>query len=244
VFGFEDKKWKKKKARSEVDYQDSEFGFELLGGTGIRLGWLLNYRAVTINDTESNATQSAVDLYFIDQEAKTFKVNVQYAPYILVAADDHLREVETYLRRKYQAQVLSASTVDKEDLDLSNHLSGLQRAYIKLTFRNTQDLVAVRNELLTIIKKNKLTTTKGKGARVSDATDFLDFITDLREFDVLYHMRVAIDLDVRVAYWYALPPGQTHERAPPLRQMPRPTPLRRGLDRCTAAAVATGRPMC
>lgn len=36
-----------------------------------------------------------------------------------------------------------------------NHLSGLQRRLLKLTFDNVQDLMTVKSELLPIVKRNK-----------------------------------------------------------------------------------------
>lgn len=37
--------------------------------------------------------------------------------------------------------------VDKEDLDLVNHLSGATQKYLKLSFKNIQDFMTVRSEL-------------------------------------------------------------------------------------------------
>ena len=34
--------------------------------------------------------------------------------------------------------------------------------------------------------------------------DFLDAITDIREYDVPYHSRVCIDLDIRMSLWYKI----------------------------------------
>ena len=45
--------------------------------------------------------------------------------------------------------------VDKEDLDLVNHLSGKTQKYLKLSFKNIQDLMTVRAELLIIVQKNQ-----------------------------------------------------------------------------------------
>lgn len=34
--------------------------------------------------------------------------------------------------------------------------------------------------------------------------DYLDAITDIREYDVPYHSRVCIDLDIRMSLWYKI----------------------------------------
>ena len=42
------------------------------------------------------------------------------------------QEVDGYLRRKYTTSIRDIETVSKEDLDLKNHLSGLQRRLLKV----------------------------------------------------------------------------------------------------------------
>jgi DNA polymerase elongation subunit (family B) len=46
-----------------------------------------------------------------------------------------------------------------------------------------------------------------------DARDAADYIVDIRESDVQYYTRVAIDLDVRCGRWYDVR-RQVSERAP------------------------------
>ena len=49
-----------------------------------------------------------------------------------VLQDDAEQEVDGYLRRKYTTAIRDIETVSKEDLDLKNHLSGLQRKLLKV----------------------------------------------------------------------------------------------------------------
>ena len=56
-------------------------------------------------------------------------------------------EVEDYLRRKFSKTLLSLQKVEKDDLSLPNHLLGNKRNLIKLLFKNTQDLISVKNVL-------------------------------------------------------------------------------------------------
>lgn len=101
----------------------------------------------------------------------------------------------------------------KEDLDLPNHLVGLKQKYLKLNFLTITDLTKVRNEIMTTVKKTKermkSTTaysellaeslTERKGSRASNA---LENIIDMREFDVPFHVRVSIDKAIFVGTWY------------------------------------------
>ncbi len=45
--------------------------------------------------------------------------------------EDMEREVDSYLRRKHPTAISAIEAVSKEDLDLKNHLSGLQQRLLK-----------------------------------------------------------------------------------------------------------------
>jgi len=60
-----------------------------------------------------------------------------------------------YLNKTFEGRIEQIDYVDKEDLNLVNHLSGLTQKYLKLSFRNVSELVEMRNELMPLIKKNK-----------------------------------------------------------------------------------------
>ena len=125
--------------------------------------------------------------------------------------------------RRYEGLLLSCQPVEVEDLSQLNHLSGLQRTYIKLSFRNVFDLMTVRNSLLYIVNQNKKTIErKTAGAllgtngaeregRELDSyqlkqrrkrDEVLDMLVDIREYDVPYITRVQIVLDIRAGCWY------------------------------------------
>jgi hypothetical protein len=62
--------------------------------------------------------------------------------------------VEDGLRRKFARLVERMERVQKEDLDLPNHLSGLRRTYLKLHFRNVSDLEKVKRVLMPLALRN------------------------------------------------------------------------------------------
>jgi len=118
-------------------------------------------------------------------------------------------EVEAYIRRRYEGEISDIEIVEKEDLDLKNHLSGLKRKYLKLQFDTVQQLMRVRNDLLHVVEKNeeKLDAVEAFETihgvkRVERPQDYINYIIDLREYDVPYHVRFAIDNDVRCGQWY------------------------------------------
>jgi DNA polymerase epsilon subunit 1 len=130
-------------------------------------------------------------------------------------------EVEEFIRRSYAKEVISVVGVDKEDLDLVNHLSGATRRYMKISFLTVQALLSVRGKLMGKINKNRrrlgvdetyaemgggddAAMTAGTVAADSAARqkDFTDYIYDIREYDVTYYQRFAVDKGVRVGMWY------------------------------------------
>ena len=47
--------------------------------------------------------------------------------------DEMEREVDAYLRRKFETAIRNVEEVQMEDLDLKNHLSGLKRTLLKVS---------------------------------------------------------------------------------------------------------------
>lgn len=114
------------------------------------------------------------------------------------------------LHKTYEDLLKSVDVVAKEDLDLINHLSGKKGKFIKLSFRNVQELMEVKKALSVIVQKNKEDEEKldafdidghmkGETKRSS-----LGFIKEIREYDVAYHIRMMIDCEIRCAGWYEI----------------------------------------
>ena len=95
-----------------------------------------------------------MNCYFMQQDGETFKAQVRYAPYFLILATkpECEHDVEAFLRRRYEGKIHDVEIVDKEDLDLKNHLSGLTQRYLKVVFATVQDLMDVRREVMPLVK--------------------------------------------------------------------------------------------
>lgn len=182
-------------------------------------GWLTNFCPTLIADTETGAARSAVDLYFMRMDGSAFRVALPYCPYFFLAvAEGHVKEVELALRRQYDAHIAAVDVVEKIDLDAKNHLSGLKTPLLKVSFLTVQALVHVRAQLQPIIAHNAATASTTSSAVAGSAasgdiedlvggssggtTTALNFIKEMREYDVPYHIRTVIDLDIRAALWY------------------------------------------
>jgi len=79
-------------------------------------------------DKDSGHMISVVACYFMCQDGSMFKAEVPYAPYFYlhVAAGAEM-EMDGWLRRKFNDSIKEVELVEKEDLDLKNHLAGIKR---------------------------------------------------------------------------------------------------------------------
>ncbi|KAG2382234.1 hypothetical protein C9374_005436 [Naegleria lovaniensis] len=238
------KEFRERKKLEEIEIDKRFFGAPIEGTK--QLGWLLNFRSTSVpeklatggSEMEDNIHSSSLDvsavvLYFISDEGEYFSVTKVFEPYFYIAVkDDHsFTEVSNYLTSL--DPLVSLDIVEKEDLNKMNHLSGIKAKFMKLKFKNVQQLMEMRSKLLPIIEKNKKKNQNSfevleeelleekdfedeflddlddyergirrkRKAKLS-TMDCVDKIIDIREYDIKYHIRCAIDSDLRVGYWY------------------------------------------
>lgn len=226
----------KKELVEKIDQMDALMGFERFeqgdhDGAKPRKGWLINMHATTVPTDDYMPGYSGVDFYFLDSEGGTFKSTIQYDPYFfLMVMPGKESEVEEALKKSLeQFNVKSVTRELKEDLALPNHLVGIKRTLIRLTFHNITDLLMGRRFLTPTIKENQTkrdtrdvfqvlnlnkssnitggineyhTDISKPSSRSENVSDPLSFIDDIREYDVPYHVRVSIDKAIRVGKWY------------------------------------------
>ncbi|CAF1430205.1 unnamed protein product [Rotaria sordida] len=167
--------------RSRIKYHiDQLYRCLLYSGFEERIGWLYSLQPCELFDEERRRFVSALDLYFIG------------------------------------------------DIDLPNHLSGIQHTFIRLRFHDINDSMKAYKELQPIVKRNiecekkqqshpelvvlKRTISSNSTSdlivdglsNANVAEKQIDGIIELREFDVLYHIRVCIDLKINVGLWYGV----------------------------------------
>ncbi|KAA8544223.1 hypothetical protein F0562_022235 [Nyssa sinensis] len=189
---------------------ESNLGFDLFSEGEKRLGWLLTLASSSWEDRDTRKVYSCVDLYFVCQDGSTFKSKYKFRPYFYAATKDKMEmDVEAYLRRRYESQIADIEIVEKEDLNLKNHLSGLHKSYLKISFDTVQQLMHVKSDLMHVVERNQAKFDAAEayesiltGKSKEQIQDFIDCIIDLREYDVPYHVRFAIDNDVRCGQWY------------------------------------------
>ena len=224
-----------------ADSIDESMGFLRFEAGKKRVGWLCNMHSTSLGQANvdtfggggagGGSGRAGVDFYFLGdgENGENFKATVQYDPYFLIAVKrGREAEVEEWCKRMFEGLVKAISRVEKEDLQMPNHLLGYRRTFLQLEFENVQDLLAVRKTLLPIAEKNKsnvkamdtyaevVNATGGFdifdeeklqgdiSSRYNGVLEASDFIVDIREYDVPYHVRLAIDKDIRIGKWYTV----------------------------------------
>lgn len=141
--------------------------------------------------------------------------------------------IEEWLMKKYEGIICRITRERKEDLQMPNHLMGHRRLFLQIHFRNVSDLLAVRRDIMPLALANaakldavdayaeviqatsnvsvsiELETEWDAAAEMGasgrgSSSDPRDGIIDIREYDVPYYLRVAIDNEMRVGLWYAV----------------------------------------
>lgn len=174
---------------------------------------------------EDRRLVAALDLFFIQMDGSRFKASVVYEPYFLVLPSaQHSLEVARYLQKKFTGHLSKIEHIKKDDLDMANHLIGLQQNFLKLSFANNTAMNKVRREIMAVVRKNRerektntnyiklLSSSLAHGSMDAShghsstggakSTEYLDYIVDIREYDVPYHVRVSIDLKLNCGLWY------------------------------------------
>ncbi|KAI5863661.1 DUF1744-domain-containing protein [Durotheca rogersii] len=156
----------------------------------------------------------------------TFKATIEYEPYFVIACrKGRESEVEEWAKRVPGGGLVhNVRRVEKEDLSMPNHLLGYRRTFLELHFRNVSDLMTARRDIMPIAEKNRKSmgaidvyaevASEQAGIDLFDDSrdddtrnnasfsDASEYIVDIREYDVPYHVRVMIDMDIRVGKWY------------------------------------------
>lgn len=107
--------------------------------------------------------------------------------------------MSSFLMKKFSKLIKKIEICSKEDLELMNHLSGLKQNYLKLLFNNVNDLMKLKKEVVHYVEKNKKKIDL-EFSQLNYNENMFDQIYDIREYDVPYHVRVAIDNKFNVVY--------------------------------------------
>lgn len=135
---------------------DESMGFARYDSGKKKMGWLCNMHSTTVEDDKIPGGRAGVEYYFLEEDGGTFKATVEYNPYFLLAVKKGREaEVEEWCRRKFEGLVKSVKRIEKEDLQMPNHLLGYRRMFLQLAFENVADLLSVRKAVMPIAEKNK-----------------------------------------------------------------------------------------
>lgn len=208
----------KQLVNNKVDNFEERIGIRYDETHSKRVGYLGNVKPSTFLDKDQ-VERAALLCYFIDEQGEWFKALFAYEPYFYLKCESKdIKDVIVFLNNQFESLVSQIEYVDKVDLNLPNHLSGKTQKYIKMSFKNVEDLLSVRKELHSVIEQSLETISKKvesenifmKDVEVQHEENFLNKITELREYDVTYYNRACIDNEIRVSYWYEIHMEDAH----------------------------------
>jgi len=170
--------------------------------------FLLNAKSFRYKPEDSPVECACVLLYFLDESGKLIKGLYSYEPYFFIKCKAEVaKDMMPFIHKNFADTVASVDFVKtKMDLAQPGHLMGQTQLLLKLKFKNVQDLVNTRNQLRPIVEANKNRAEREglywQENQKSDTENMMNYITEIREDDVLYHARVMIDEDIRCSFWY------------------------------------------
>ncbi|GMM40373.1 DNA polymerase epsilon catalytic subunit [Hanseniaspora uvarum] len=202
---------------------DSRFDFNPVpANSPEKVGWLSNIHPILTNDIDTETGEinsmngvSGVDLYWLDIEGGYYKTSHFFKPYLFVLLNENINSLlaenidkvfngcEQFLKRDISG-IQELKIMDREDLKMDNHLTGLQRKMIKISFGSELEMNQARFRLNRLIASN--VSNFGDNGHIN-STKPEDFIVDIREYDVPFHTRVMIDIDLRVGKWFTYKNG-------------------------------------
>ncbi|WVN90957.1 DNA polymerase epsilon catalytic subunit A [Cryptococcus depauperatus CBS 7841] len=225
-------KFEEIKSYDDIDEKIGFWRFESDKAEGEeKIGWLINMHQTLIKSDVHLNGLAAVDYYFIEDHGGSFKVTIPYEPYFYLSCRNGTEGmVEEWLLKKYEGILIRVEMEKKWDLSLPNHLLSAPPILLKLFFHNTADLQALRRDLLPLAQSNSQKFTavdayadvvsaeaaangrheeeKAWGAeddiRKKKDREPSECVIEVREHDLAYHLRVAIDLNIRVGLWYTV----------------------------------------
>jgi DNA polymerase epsilon subunit 1 len=101
---------------------------------------------------ETGIEKSGMDLYFIERgidgnRGENFKATVFFEPYFYLDVSDPRRmmEIANALIKRFEG--CKVVPVEREDLDLPNHLSGKKHPFLKMSFGTTNEVMDAKSQL-------------------------------------------------------------------------------------------------
>jgi DNA polymerase epsilon subunit 1 len=168
------------------------------------MGYLFNMKQTRHYD-EGGRTLTGMVLYFLQRDGMTFRCTFLYRPYffVQVSSRDGIEQMKDILQQRFQREGVTAEIVDKEDLDLEDHIVGRKRKVIKLTFDNDNGLGRARKDLMFDMRRAKKPETFSfDDAAAKSETASVATVVDLFEHDVAYVNRVCIDNYINCGKWF------------------------------------------
>merc|ERR1719253_2151278 len=129
-WGSGDDKWERPPGDEDVALE-TKFDIEIVSPGETRMGYLFNMKQTRHYD-EGGRTLTGMVLYFLQRDGTTFRCTFLFRPYffVTVSSREGLEQMKDILQQRFRREGVTAEIVDKEDLDLEDHIVGRKRKVI------------------------------------------------------------------------------------------------------------------
>eukprot|EP00928_Gymnodinium_smaydae_P047182 TRINITY_DN31474_c0_g1_i1.p1 TRINITY_DN31474_c0_g1~~TRINITY_DN31474_c0_g1_i1.p1 ORF type:complete len:2595 (-),score=668.49 TRINITY_DN31474_c0_g1_i1:121-7905(-) len=184
---------------------ERKFDIDILQPGESRIGYLFNMK-VTRHYDEGGRQLSGMVLYFLQRDGCTFRCTFVYRPYMFVQIPDrdNFESMRDILQQRFSNEGVFAEIIEREDLEMEDHIVGRKRQLIKLSFDNEEGLGRARKDLMKEMNKQKKDDGFDFDADDRKQGSIMSRILSLYEYDVPYVCRLCIDNKINCGRWFAV----------------------------------------
>lgn len=188
---------------------ERRFDIDVLQPGESRVGYLFNMKPTRHYD-EGGRTLSGLLLYFLQRDGSTFRCTFLYRPYFFVQVGnrEQLHPLRDILAQRFENDGSHVEIVEKEDLDLEDHIVGRKRKLIKMSFTHVEALNQAYRSLFRDMKRKNNDGDNFSFDNTQKGGSATDFIQELYEYDVPYVNRVCIDNSINCGKWFTVTRNQ------------------------------------
>ena len=143
--------------------QEDKYGVHVMEDGESLEGYLFNMKNTTQHNEDDGRTLAGLLLYFVEakqegvEKPRTFRATYLYRPYMYVdfVEGAPTRQLMEIVDDRFKEFNCKSEIVEKEDLQMEDHLAGKKHPMLKLSFDNMDGMMSARRDLTTVIKRNE-----------------------------------------------------------------------------------------
>jgi len=186
---------------------ERKFDVDIMQPGEKRIGYLFNMKPLHHYD-EGGRKLTGLVLYFLQRDGRNFRSTFLYRPYFYVQCNEreNLYSMRDILQQRFENEGCHAEMVERNDLDMEDHVVGRKRKMIKLSFNNSDGQGKAKSNLYKEMTRRTGLKDSFSFEGPDKKTDggAMDSVENIYEFDVDYVNRVCIDKHINCGRWFTV----------------------------------------